>query len=450
MAALALVPEEEEAPATEGYEFDLDFQTKITALQLRDTVFAARTDGLVQPQYFEQDLDGTIVNLAREYFTKYKKAPDWGVLGVLIKEMVAKGRVRRDLVKDLVPRLNELKAVDISDREFVIERVADFAKNKAIEAAMVASIEALGKGDYSLIEKRMKEALQVGAAEDIGEYDYWKEIEGRTQHRIDEAAGLIVPDGITTGIPALDEVLHHKGWGRKELSCLMGFAKAGKSMGLGDFGKFASLAGKNVIYFTCEVAAKIIAERTDANVSNIAMKLLKAAPDKVKEAVEKMSIGAGAFKIHEYSTGTLTNAMIRRVLDKYAQRGIQFDLIITDYADIMAPEHRSDVERENSKNIWEGLRAIAQDHNAAGLTATQSNREGGKAVTAKGTNVAEDINKIRVCDAFITINATDAERAAGEARLYFSEMRNAESGFTLRIRQDRERMKFLTAVLGRE
>ena len=461
-AAAAVLDEEELAPtasvleeeATEeekvGYEFDEEFQTKIAAMQLRDTIFASRTDGLVLPAYFENDIDAAIVGIARDYYTTYKKAPEWGVLGTLLKDLIAKKRIRSDLLKGLVPRLNELKALDISDRDYVVDQVADFAKNKAIEAAMMASISALEKKDYATIQKRMAEAMIVGANDDLGEYDYWGEIESRTKERHATAAGTFKPDGITTGVPELDDVLYHKGWGRKELSALMGAAKAGKSMALADFGQAASLAGYNVLYCSCEVAAKIIAARTDANVSQVALKLVGAHPEKVKDLVDKAGGKAGAFQIREFATGSLSCAMLRRILERYRAKGIQFDLIITDYADIMAPDHRRDEERENSKQVWEGLRAIAFEENAAVLTATQSNREGAKSVTAKGLNVAEDYNKVRTADVFITINATDAERSTGEARLYMSEMRNSESGFTLRIRQQRDTMTFISRVLGRE
>ena len=437
-----------EAPA---YEFDIDFQTKIVALQLRDTSFAARTDGLIEPTYFEHEIDRHIVKIAVDYFTVYKKTPDWGILGTLLKSLVFKKTIRADMLKEIVPRLNELKSIDISDRDYVVDQVATFARSMAMQNAMMKSIEALEKGDIGKIEKLMSEALQVGAQDDTGFYDYWKENDNRAQERVDKASGLIAPDGITTGVTELDEILQpHNGWGRKELNVLMGAAKAGKSMALGEFAKAASLAGYNVLYMSCEVAAKIIAMRVDANVSDTAIKLLGAHPERVRKAIGTLSAKAGAFEIREYPTGTLTCSMVRRLLKTYRARGIVFDLIVADYADIMAPEHRSDVERENSKQVYESLRAIAFEENAAVLTATQSNRTGAKAITAKGTDVAEDFNKVRIADCFISINATDAERATGEARLFFANMRNTEDGFTLRIRQERDRMKFISKVLGRE
>jgi replicative DNA helicase len=121
-----------------------------------------------------------------------------------------------------------------------------------------------------------------------------------------------------------------------------------------------------------------------------------------------------------------------------------------DYADLMTPEFLSGEPREDSKSIYTDLRQIANAFKVALLTATQTNREGAKAMTAKATDVAEDFNKIRIADIVISINAHTDEVAAGEARLFFAAARNGESGFTLRIKQERGKMKFLTKILMRE
>ncbi|MEO9497667.1 MAG: hypothetical protein ABJG42_24550, partial [Vibrio splendidus] len=119
-----------------------------------------------------------------------------------------------------------------------------------------------------------------------------------------------------------------------------------------------------------------------------------------------------------------------------------------DYADIMAPDIYTQNEIENSKQIWLGLRAIAQIENAAMITATQTNRTGFKNTTAKAEDVAEDFNKIRIADLVISINRTDEERDRGEARLYFAASRNQSGEFSISIKQDLARMSFIDGVIG--
>lgn len=439
-----------EAPSEEGgYEFDDAFQIKIAALTLRDLTFAQSTDGLIKPEFFERDADAAIVSVALDFFKTYKKVPDASTVPTLFKRAFEDKKIRKDLRDDVVLRLKEICKADLSDASFVADQVSNFAKHRAIEQAILDSVHALEKKDYAKIEKLIRSAMDTGTADDGGTYDYWAEIDHRTTERVDEAAGAIKPDGISTGIPDLDDYLYHKGWGRKELAVMMGAAKAGKSMSLGEFAKNASLAGYNVLYATLEVSAKIMANRIDANLSDTAIRVLKDHPHAVKAKIEALGKKAGKFQLHEFPSGTLKVSGLRRLLERYKSRGVSFDLIVVDYADIMAAERFSGDLREDMRQIYIDLRAVAFAYNAAMLTATQTNREGAKSAVAKMTDVAEDFNKIRTADIVISINATEEEVKAGEARLYFAASRNSEAGVQLLVKQDRSKMKFLTKILAR-
>lgn len=448
-AAPAIAPEAEEEAAPSGYDFDEGFQRKIAALLLRDSVFSRKTDGLIDPAYFGQEIDTAIVAVALDYIKTYGKSPDKSIYSALFKKAIADKRFRKDLVPDLGPRLKEILTTDISDGDFVADKCAEFAQSKALENAIIKSAELLGKGDFTAIRKEMAKAMDVGLQAGSTSYDYWKEIGNRTKRRIEMSLPSWKPDGISTGYAEIDKHLYHQGWGRKELSAIMGGPKAGKSMSLIDFGKNASLLGYNVFYATCEVSTIITADRLDANIADFAFKKLKDHPYDIEKKIKAAQAKAGLLAIHEYASGTLKCSAIRRQLEWYRSRGIHFDLIIVDYADIMAPEQRSNSPIEDSKLIWIDLRGIMFDYGAAGLTATQGNREGAKSHLLKATHVADDFNKVRTVDLLLSINADDAEKAAGEARLYIAASRNSEGDFGIQIKQDREKMKFITKVLGR-
>jgi replicative DNA helicase len=454
MTVATLAATEEPAPtvapavAKATYEFDLRFQRKIVALALRDTIFAQRTDGLVQPSYFEGELEEAVVSVALDFYKTYKKAIDRGSLTAVFKDAIDSKRFRRDLVPDLKRFLVESWAMPIADREYVIDKVADFAKKRAMEQAILTSIPLLEKGNYEKIREAVTKALAVGANDDGSEYDYFGEIDSRTATRVAVAAGTMKPTGITTGYDEIDKHLYHGGWGRCELSALMARAKWGKSMGIGDFAKNASIAGYNVLVCSCEVSAIIYSDRLDASLADTMMRELKLKPFEVRDRINVIKArGRGHLKIHDFASGTLKPSQIRRLIERYRTRGIIFDLICIDYADIMCPERYTDSPIENSKSIWIDLRAIAYEQNAAMLTATQTNREGAKAMVAKATDVAEDYNKVRTADLVISGNANEAEIASGEARLVFAASRN-QAEITIQIKQDRAKMRFLTKVLS--
>lgn len=437
---------------TEGadrFKFTEEFQTKLAALCLRDTEFMARVEGLLKPEYFERSAEGTIVSLVLRYYDKYRKTPDMATFAMLLKDAVKQKKIRGDLVPAIKESVAAVCTTDISDRAFAIDKVVEFAQEQAWKIAILKSVDFVETGRFDLIKKEIEAASMVGHATDVDAYDYFALIERRTIERNERAAGIVPPKGITTGIKALDDALLHQGWGRRELSLIMGPAKAGKSMALLEFSKNAALVGKDVLCVTLEVDSEVLADRLDANLSNYMMRELTHKGSEVEDHVKRVAGHAGKFIIHRYPPGSFTPGDLRRLLNKYEAKGIVFDLVTVDYGDLMAPDVRTrDNPIEDSKNVWTGLRAIAVERNVALLTATQTNRDGAKASVAKATDVAEDFNKIRIADIVISINRTDEEKLRNEARLHFAASRNQGDAFSLRINQDLERGRFITRVLG--
>ncbi len=449
MSQLQEEEHEESEQGTPVWEFDAGFQKKVAALFLRDSRFANQTKDLIDPAYFENTAHGALIGLVKDHLHKHKSVPDPRILTQIVKKAKADKKLREDMIPDIKTMIIDAMKADLSNSSFVVTEIAEFARHQAMEQALIKSVELLQRGDFAGIEKLQKAALQVGSNDDEGDYDYFEEIESRTELREDFKAGKIVKRGISTGYSEIDANLYHNGWGRRELSLMMGAAKAGKSLSLGEFTKNASLLGYNACYLSLEVAKTIIADRLDANISDTAMRLLKDDPQIVKARIRAAQAKAGRLILRDFASGTLKPSKINALLEKWRAEGIVMDLLTVDYADIMAAEYRSDNQIDNLRSIYIDLRAIAYEHDLACLSATQTNRAGAAAHTAKMTDVAEDFNKIRTADVVISINATDPEKASGEARLHWVASRNTEDGFSLRIRQDREKLKFLTKVLGR-
>jgi replicative DNA helicase len=435
----------------ETFEFDAGFQSKIAALILRDAEFNRRTDSLIEPGYFEDEATACLADLGLGYFKRYKSVPDNVTMVALLRDRFASKGFREEMKEPVKKKLGELiKKTDVSNRDFVIDKVAEFARHQALTHAILTSAEELEKRNFDKIGDLVRKAMDVGAQSERKGYDFFEESENRAAERRDIISGTLKPKGITTGSTKFDKLLYHHGWGRQELSVLMGAAKAGKTTALVEFARAAALAGYNVLYCTLEVSARIIAERLDANISSLAYKELGDKLHEVKEKVEEAQKKAGALKIHEYPTGSMKASDLRRLIHRYAGEGLKFDLVVVDYGDLMAPERWTQEPRENSRMIYVDLRAISQEEDLAVLTATQTNREGAKAAVAKMTDVAEDFNKIRIADLVISINATDEEKAMGESRLFFAASRNQKGEFTVRIKQDLERGKFLRKIIGLE
>lgn len=429
------------------FEFDADFQSKIVALAVKDGEFMRRASHLLKPEFFENVGEATVVNLALDYYSKYKETADMSVFANLIREATANKVIRKDIVPLVVQCFKDLIDADTSGREYVEEKIAEFSRHQAVSQAILKSVDLIDQKRFDKIESEIKKAIEIGINEDGDAYDYFSMIGERTSKRLDDIAGTRPPRGITSGNLKLDELLYHKGWGRKELATIMGGAKSGKTTALIGFAKAASLKGFNVLYVTLEVSKEIISERLDASISDTMVKKIMDEIHKVNDSIEALRERAGLLTIHEYPSGTFSPNMLRALLERYKGKGVTYDLVVVDYADIMAPNFRYNDSIENSKSVYIDLRAIATQENVAMLTATQTNREGYKATVAKAEHVAEDFNKVRTVDLMISINITDEERSRGEARLYFAASRNQESGFTVFIKQDLSKMKFIESIV---
>lgn len=437
------------------FDFDLGFQKKILGLYLRDGVFAAKVKDLLKPEYFVNDAHASLLAILQRFQKTFRALPDRSSFAELLRDEVAAKRLRKEQLVEVATLVGEIFSpaftAEITNPGFVEAKVADFAKQRAIEEAMVASVGLLESGKvtrFSDIAEQMKKALAVGISQDGDRYDYFKEIDSRTTAREEIKAGKVIKTGISTGYTSIDAELYHMGWGRKELSCIMGPAKSGKSMSLGDFTKNASILGYNTLYVSLEVSKVIIANRLDAAISDTMMKDLNMNPMAVDAAVRKIGATSGALELRDAASGTFKPSHLQRMLERYRDEGIIFDLVTVDYADIMAAEYPTDRLQDNLRSIYIDLRALMHEWNVAGLTATQTNREGAKSLTGKATDVGDDFNKVRTVDILIGINATEAEVAAGEARLYWAASRNTRSGFTLKVKQNREKMQFINSVVG--
>lgn len=430
------------------YDFDENFQNKIAGLYARDTTFAKRVLDLLEPEYFINAGTAEFVRIVQGHLRKFGSVPDQPTFIKIIKDLHAAKKLRDDALQGVKEAYIRSLKEDLSNAEYVAEEVATFAKSQAIQNAMMKALPLLEKGEFGKIGDLMREATQVGLTDDFEDYDYFDAIKTRTAKREDIANGTVTRQGITTGYAKIDCHLYHFGWGRKELSCLMGAAKSGKSLALGDFAKNASLAGYNVLYVSLEVAKEILSERIDAALSDTLMKELVNDRAKVEAAISASKLKAGVFKIIDFPSGTLKVSALERTLEKYRDKGFIFDLVVVDYADIMAPERNSDELRDGLRQIYIDLRALAHKWNCALLTATQTNRDGAKAVTAKATDVGDDWNKARTVDILLSLNATEAEKQVGEARIGWAMSRNTADGFSILIKQDRSKMQFLKDVVG--
>ena len=437
--------------------FDQAFQEQLAAHYFRDDVFVASAGSLVAPEYFENETLQALVAVQADYLTRYGACCTIQTFIQVLQRSIASKSIKIPDMTEAKRLLSVIHTDKLKDRQFVIDTVAEFARHQALLNATLGMADALDSNDASKIDNALKlveEAKSIGAADTVVAHDYKRGLDDRLERRRQRAAGTYKGGGITTGIAELDKQLTPwGGWGRKELTILMGPPKSGKTAALMTFAINAAEVGKKVFYASCEVSDEILSERSDANISGVPLKELVAREREVEKSVGDWSGNpkTGELIVQSFPIRQLTVSALKRILKKYAAQGVVFDMIVVDYGDILKPETIYQDKRFGLAEIFQDLRAMATEFNAAVLTATQTNREGTKKAARNvtdGTDAADDYEKVRTADALITINASADDKQNGEVVLYFSEMRNAESGLRIRFGQNLTCMRFITHFIG--
>lgn len=128
------------------------------------------------------------------------------------------------------------------------------------------------------------------------------------------------------------------------------------------------------------------------------------------------------------SNSTTRVVDIRTDLDEMAREGWVPDVVVLDYADILAPESGSgDMDyRHQINETWKALRRLSQDYHILVVTATQSDAEGYDRKTLGRKNFSEDKRKLSHVTGMIGLNQIDEEKRKGIFRLNWILLREGD------------------------
>jgi replicative DNA helicase len=242
----------------------------------------------------------------------------------------------------------------------------------------------------------------------------------------------------TTGFPRIDTWMDG-GMDPGTLTVFIAPAKFGKSMALVNVGFANLLRGRKVAHFTCEISEKKIAKRYAARISRV--KSIEKCPNKTIRRVNKFfKLHGGELRIKGYPTKTATVETIKSYLYGLQNRDdFKPDVIIVDYGDLLrsgayAKDKDGSSERFIQGDVFEGLRAMAQEFDCVVVTASQCNRAAATKPIIRMEDIAESYAKCQVADHILAICGTEEERKVHRLRLFFAGSREAMTERTSRVK----------------
>jgi predicted transcriptional regulator len=143
------------------------------------------------------------------------------------------------------------------------------------------------------------------------------------------------------------------------------------------------------------------------------------------------------FKLCTYPNETLTMQEINNLLTLWErQDGFVPDVILIDYADILAPDY--DCNRLDGRGqinrIWQRMRKLSQEKHCLLITATQAAASSYDKETLSLSDFSEDKRKYAHTTATYSLNQTDEEKKIGIMRLGELVIRESEFDRTRQVK----------------
>ncbi len=398
-------------------KFGKSFQEKLVKTILFDRNFANQMEEVLDTNYLELKYLQVFVDLLFQHKQSYPH-PTYEAMVSVVRTQTED--YSDSIIKQVIDFMARIKSNTIGDddEEYVKEKSLDFCKKQKLKEAILQSVDLLQSQSFDQIQKVINEAMNLGADNDHG-HDYHKDVLDRFEMKM--------RNPISTHWDEIDAITKG-GLGKRELGVVVAPTGAGKSMALAHLGAMAVVKGKTVVHYTLELADTVVGQRYDSCITGIDLKNLMSMKDSIVMAVEHIP---GQLIIKEYPTKSASTRTISTHLEKLKQKGINPDMIIVDYADLLKPTasgFKTQELRHSLGNIYEELRAIGQVWDIPVWTASQTNRSGLNAEVITMEAISEAFSKCFVADFICSISRTIEDKTENKGRMFVAKNRNGIDG----------------------
>jgi replicative DNA helicase len=266
----------------------------------------------------------------------------------------------------------------------------------------------------------IESAMKAGQDKNIG-HEYKKDTESRYRedHRV------IVP----TPWEQVNELVQG-GLGNGDLGLIFGNPGGGKSWCLVALGGHAVKMGYNVIHYTLELSESYTGRRYDAFFTGTPVDQL----EKHKAEVEALTAELpGELIIREYPMGKTTIHTIESHIKKVIDLGIQPDLILIDYIDLLSTKKRNVDRKGEIDDIYTSTKGLARELNIPIWSVSQVNRAGAKDDVIEGDKAAGSYDKMMITDLSMSLSRKKEDKVNGTGRLHIMKNRYGMDGLTFQV-----------------
>jgi len=394
--------------------FGKKFQENMCQLMLEDRPFYDQISEVLDINFFEKKYLQIFIDTLMKHREKYSTHPNFEVMMTLLRtELNHHDKATAKQVREFFARIKSSDGIE--EAMWIKDKAIDFCRKQVLKGAMMKSVKLLKSSSFDEIEKVIQDALKLGTDNNFG-HEYHKDALARFE--------IINRAPISTGWDRMDEICKG-GLGKNELGVVIAPTGAGKSMVLVHLAASALRQGKTVVYYTLELKDTVVGSRFDSCLTGVPLNEMR---DRKEEILSKIEGIEGSLIVKEYPTKSASVQTIKNHIEKLKKRGIEPDMILVDYADLLRPVRTTGEKRHELEETYENLRALAQIYEMPVWTASQTNRGGLNAEVITMEAISEAFNKCFVADFIFSLSRTVQDKQANKGRLFIAKNRNGPDG----------------------
>jgi len=379
-------------------------KTCISSL-LFDKDYSRKVLPYLKDEYFSDESNRVLFGHIRSFNARYNCAPTKEALVLLLEDST----LNEKLYEGCIETVAEVEA-SATPTEFMVDSTEKWVKDRAVFLALTECVqiaEGMSKGmTKECIPDILQQALAVHFDTYLG-HDYFEHASQHYDAMHEDVikfkfAQDILNKATRGGIP------------NKTLNIVQAGINVGKTTFMIDQAAHWVSQGKNVIYFSAEVAENVIRHRADVNFFDISFDELEKLDkqtylNRVTSLKQKTS---GKLIIKEYPSGSASAANFMHDIQEIKMKtGIEFDMVCVDYLGeiISSTLPMSAMSNTNTyyTQIARELRAMAFRLDLPVWTAAQFGRLGQASKDVDMTDIADAIGIARVADFMIALLQPD-------------------------------------------
>jgi len=433
------------------FPFDVPFQRAVIRLCMVDEAFCAKALQHIESSHFTNEALGWVYTTLGEYWQAYSMRLTDMPLRDAVRKLSPERALRYSHEVELIIGLGQ-----VPEAGYVKTELRDFAQRAVFATAHESSARLFNEGKQAQaydVMARAQERIQDIRFDDVDRIWLFDELPDRQRARI--RMQLAPQSGVvTTGIPLLDFVTDggvHPG----EVWVVFAYAKRCKTTWLINQGFHATRVHHlPTVHFVLEGKGRQIAARYDACFSQeLYAKVKRGEIDTplYAQLAQEYETLRRLLVIRTLNDWDVTILDIEAELHYLHTQGFRPKFGILDYMDLgrMRGGVASVTETQHQVGFARDHKRLANKTDIGWWSAWQAQRPKigahEKEHVLMSSNVADAYAKVRIVDAYGSLNATDEEMKNGEMRVFFEGHRDNPINQLFAVTNDLSRMRMITS-----